>query len=155
MNAVMAAGAGSVRARVRIEYPEGTEKARIYGMMKPIRAFCRREGIALVEDGRSGSVRRSRCAVTVAVAAGLRERAREVRRAGAGTGTGYPAHQMGGPWRNGAGSVGAPGSVGEAVSPGLPEAGGGDGGRSFCRERGGPCLGVGRRLRAGGGRGRR
>ena len=46
VNAVMAAGAGSVRARVRIECPEGTEKARIYGMMKPIRAFCRREGIS-------------------------------------------------------------------------------------------------------------
>lgn len=76
VNAVMAAGAGSVRARVRIECPEGTEKARIYGMMKPIRAFCRREGIALIEDGIRISPAVSR-AVTVAAAAGLRERARE------------------------------------------------------------------------------
>ena len=83
VNAVMAAGAGSVRARVRIEYPEGTEKAWIYGMMKPIRAFCRREGISLVEEGGRISPAVS-CAVTVAVAAGLRERAREVEESGPG-----------------------------------------------------------------------
>lgn len=83
VNAVMAAGAGSVRARVRIEYPEGTEKAWIYGMMKPIRAFCRREGISLVEEGGRISPAVS-CAVTVAVAAGLKERAREVEEPGPG-----------------------------------------------------------------------
>lgn len=83
VNAVMAAGAGSVKARVRIEYPEGTEKAWIYGMMKPIRAFCRREGISLVEEGGRISPAVS-CAVTVAVAAGLKERAREVEEPGPG-----------------------------------------------------------------------
>ena len=83
VNAVMAAGAGSVRAQVRIEYPEGTEKAWIYGMMKPIRAFCCREGISLVEEGIRISPAVS-CAVTVAAAAGLRERAREVEESGPG-----------------------------------------------------------------------
>ena len=85
VNAVMAAGAKSVRARVRIECPEGTEKARIYGMMKPIRAFCRGEGIALIEDGIQISPAVSR-AVTVAAAAGVKERDKEVKEPGPGQG---------------------------------------------------------------------
>ena len=61
----------------------------------------------------------------------------------AGAGTGYPAYQLGGPGWNGAGSVGAPGGVGETVSPGIPKTGRGDGSRPFCRERGGPLPGSG------------
>lgn len=83
VNAVMAAGAKSVGARVRIECPEGTEKARIYGMMKPIRAFCRGEGITLIEDGIQISPAVSR-AVTVAAAAGVKERDKEVKEPGPG-----------------------------------------------------------------------
>ena len=83
VNAVMAAGAKSVGARVRIECPEGTEKARIYGMMKPIRAFCRGEGITLIEDGIRISPAVSR-AVTVAAAAGVKERDKEVQEPGPG-----------------------------------------------------------------------
>lgn len=73
VNAVTARGAGSVTVQLRIEYPFDMEKARIYRMLKQIRAFCRDQKIGLEEKGVCQSPAVSRAQV-IAVAAGRRER---------------------------------------------------------------------------------
>ena len=71
VNAVAARGAGSVTVQLRIEYPSDIEKARIYGMLKPVRAFCGRQKIGLKEEiFRSPAVSRVQ---TIATAAGWKE----------------------------------------------------------------------------------
>ena len=68
-NAVAAKCGKLLAVQVRIEYPIKMEKARIYGMLKPIRAFCRERGIELAEEGISPSPVVSRV-MTVAVVNG-------------------------------------------------------------------------------------
>ena len=71
VNAVAARGAGFVTVQLRIEYPSDIEKARIYGMLKPVRAFCGRQKIGLKEEiFRSPAVSRVQ---TIATAAGWKE----------------------------------------------------------------------------------